>query len=51
MGKQEFEEALQRLARVQDQLYQHRNDMLEIENELAQVEMQLARLIETEERR
>lgn len=42
----EFKELLQRLARVQDRLYLHRNTMLEIENELAQIEQQLSKIIE-----
>lgn len=41
-----LESILQPLARIQDKLFQHRTAMLEIENELAKIELALAKMEE-----
>lgn len=44
-----LEATLQSLARIQDRLFKHRTAMLEIENELANIEITLAKMTENME--
>lgn len=44
-----LESTLQLLARIQDRLFKHRTAMLEIENELAKIELSLAKMTENME--